>query len=91
MLSDAKDIETNLVGQHDLLDQLLHPPRHNLWPVCGARVGFAKRINAQFHDVRWKVKNTVFRMLGGGPVCQKMARQCAKCHNPGMPFWPQPC
>ena len=49
MLADAKDVEANLIGKFDFCDEFPHALRHHLRVIGSAGIGFAERVESQFH------------------------------------------
>jgi hypothetical protein len=52
VLSDAEDVEPDLVGELDFLEQVAEPPTH-VGLASGSRVepGLCERVDADLHDV----------------------------------------
>ncbi len=53
MLAEAEDIEPDLVGEHDFLDQVAHPlPGIDLAAACRIVARLAEAVDAEFHRMR---------------------------------------
>ena len=49
MLANTEHIEPDLVGEHDLLDKILHATGGHRRVMRRPRIGFAERVDAEFH------------------------------------------